>query len=170
MSKAVKEMVAAELKERYAGINSACFVDLTGMNVQEQEELRGRLRDKSSRLEVVNNSLACRAVKAGPLEPLGDALAGPCALVTTSDSLIDTAKVLVEAAKEFGQLELKRAIFDGDPSLLTVAELARMKSRVELVGEVAMLITSPARAVAGCLQSPQARIAGCLKVMIDKAA
>ncbi|MCH7704661.1 MAG: hypothetical protein IIB61_06085 [Planctomycetes bacterium] len=45
-----------------------------------------------------------------------------------------------------------------------------MKGRLELLGDVAGLITSPARALAGCLGSPQAKIAGCLEAMVDKAA
>ncbi len=67
-------------------------------------------------------------------------------------------------------LELKQAVFDGDPVLLTVEQLSKMSTKSELLGEVAMLIASPGRAIAGCLGGPQARIAGCLKTMIDKAA
>ena len=170
MSKAVKAMIAAELKERYADTDSACVIDLTGMSVQEQEQLRENLREKSARLQVVKNSLARRALQGGPLEPLGDALEGPCALVTSSESLIETAKVLVKVAEEFNQLELKQAILDGDPGLLTVTDVSKMKSRTELVGELVMLAASPGRALAGCLASPQSKIAGCLKAIVDKAA
>jgi large subunit ribosomal protein L10 len=170
MSKGVKAMVTAELKERYAGKDGVCVVDLTRMNVQQQEELRKALRKKSARLEVVKNSMARRAFQDGPLDPLGRSLDGPCALVTSPEPLTEVAKALVEAAKEFDQLKLKQAIFDGEPDLLTVEELSRMKGRSEMIGELAMLISSPGRAVAGCLRSPQARIAGCLKAMIDKAA
>ena len=90
--------------------------------------------------------------------------------MTSSDSLIDAAKVLVEAAKEFSQLTLKQAMIEGDPNLVTVEEVARLRSRVELLGDVAMLVSSPGRALAGCLSSPQSKIAGCLKTLIDKAA
>lgn len=170
MSRAVKAMIAEELKERYTGVDSVCVVSLSGLDVPEQERLRGMLREKSARLEVVKNSLARRAFRGGPLEPLGDALLGPCALVCSADSLIDAAKVLVEAAREFTQLELKQAIIEGDATLLTVRDVSRLKSHRELLGEVAMLVAAPARALAGCLQSPPARIAGCLKAIIDKAA
>jgi ribosomal protein L10 len=114
--------------------------------------------------------LARRAFKDTALEPLGLTLEGPCALVTGSDSLIDTAKVLVAAAKEFNKLALKQAVIEGDPDLLTVEQVSKLKGRMELLGEVAALVSSPGRALAGCLQGPQARIAGCLKAMVDKAA
>lgn len=170
MSKAVKELMTGVLRKSYAGIENACVVDLTGLRVPEQEQLRRDLREKSARLEVVKNSLASQAFRETPLEPLGRALDGPCALVTTSASLIDAARVLVAAAKEFKSLGLKQAILDGNPNLINVEELARMKGRLELLGELAMLVTSPGRNLAGCLSGPQSRVAGCLKTLADRAA
>lgn len=170
MSRPVKEMITADLRERYAEVDSACVVALSGLNVEAQESLRVSLAEKSARLEVVKNSLARKAFADTRLAPLGVSLQGPCALVTSKDSLIEAAKVLVAAAKETAELTLKQAILEGDPKLLTVVEVAGMKSRTELIGEVALLIRSPGRAVAGCLASPQAKIAGCLKAIVDKAA
>jgi large subunit ribosomal protein L10 len=170
MSKPVKELVTNELRTKYSGVTSACVVDLTGLNVQAQEKLRRNLRSKSAKLEIVKNSLARRAFAGGPLEPLSKSLEGPCALVVSRESLIDVARLLMDAAKEFNKLKLKTAIFDGDPSLMTVEELSRMKGKRELLGEVAMLISSPGRALAGCLQGPGGKIAGCLKTMANKAA
>lgn len=169
MSKPVKSMVTEELRSRYLGVRSACVIDMTGMNVQEQQGLRAVLRSRNGRVQVVKNSLARRAFSDGALAPLGDVLDGPCALVTGSDSGIDLAKALVEAAREFTKLKLKEAILDGDPDVMTVEELSKMKGQRELVGEIAMLLSSPGRAVAGCLTSPQSKIAGCLKAMIDRA-
>jgi large subunit ribosomal protein L10 len=165
MSKPTKALVTNELRDRYAGLESACVVELTGMNVQQQEKLRRMLRKKSARLEVVKNSLIRRALEGGPLEPLGRALDGPCALVTSRESLVEVAKSLLEAAKEFKKLKLKQAIVDGDPSLVSIESVSRRKTRAQLLGEVAMLISSPGRALAGCLRGPQARIAGCLKAL-----
>ena len=130
MSKAVKAMITEELKARYAEVESACVVSLSGLSIQAQESIRGKLREKAARVQVVKNCLARRAFRQTPLEPLGDALAGPCAIVTTSESLIDAARVLVAAAREFEGLSLKQAILEGDPNLLTVEDLSKMKGRV----------------------------------------
>jgi len=170
MSKFVKALVTEELRSRYADFTSACVVDLTGLDVASQEKLRKTLSAKSAMLEVVKNSLARRAFAGGPLDPLGKVLEGPCALVRSRESLIEIARLLTEAAKQFNKLKLKQAILDGDPSLMTIEELAKMRGRRELLGEVAMLIGSPGRAIAGCLKSPQSKIAGCLKTLADKAA
>lgn len=171
MSKAVKAMIAEELKGRYSDVESACVIDMTGMNVTEQQELRRSLRETSAQVEVVKNSLARRAFADCPLEPLGATLQGPCALVTsTSESLVGTTKALVAAAKEFVQLTLKQAILGGDPNLYTIEEVSKMQTREEVLGELALLIGSPGRAIAACAASPQSKIAGCLKAVVDKAA
>jgi large subunit ribosomal protein L10 len=170
MSKTVKALMTKELKQRYAGVQSACVVELSGLDVAAQDKLRRTLAKKSAKMEVVKNSVAKVAFQDGPLAPLGAALTGPCALVTGGDSAVEIAKLLIESAKEFVKLKLKTAIYEGEPSLLTVQSLAKMRSRIELIGEVAMLVSSPGRALAGCLRSPQAKIAGCLKTLAEKAA
>jgi len=161
-------MIMDELKQRYGDVDSACIVNITGLTVQEQQSVRAVLREKSGRLEIVKNVLARKAFRDTALEPLGDALTGPCALVTSPESLVDVAKLLVKAAKEFRGLELREAILEGDPELATVAEVSKMKGRLELIGEIAMLVSSPGRALAGCLSSPQGKIAGCLKTLAEK--
>ncbi len=167
MSKPVKKMIMDELKQRYADLDSACVVNITGLTVQEQQSVRATLREKSGRLEIIKNVLARKAFLDTALEPLGGVLSGPCALVTSSESLVDVAKLLVSAAKEFKGLELKEAILEGDPDLATVAEVSKMKGRLELIGEIAMLVSSPGRALAGCMASPQGKIAGCLKTIAE---
>src|ERR1043166_8322161 len=103
MSKPVKALVTEELKAKYAGVSSALVVDMTGMDVLMQEKFRKSLRTKSARVEVIKNSLARRAFAGGPLEPLGKAMEGPCALVVSKDSLVDVAKLLMDSAKEFAK-------------------------------------------------------------------
>jgi len=168
MSKPVKQLLTDVLKSQYEGVRDACVVDLTGLDVARTMSLRRRLAEKSVRVRVVKNSLARRAFRGGPLEPLGDDLAGPCALVTGGESVIDVAKSLVELAKELGDIKLKGAIVDGDAEVLTVDQVARMKGRLELLGEVALLVSSPGRSLAGCIGGPGGKIAGCLKTLADR--
>lgn len=168
MSRQLKTMITAVYDQRFAGVEEACVVDVTGLTVDKTIEVRNALRDKNMRLTVVKNSLARRSFAGGPLEPVGNALAGPCALVTGGDSSIEIAKAMVSLAKSFPKLKLKEGIIPGDTEMMPVADLAKMQGRMELLGEIAGLVSSPGRAVAGCLSSPQSKIAGCLKAMIDK--
>lgn len=170
MSKPIKALLTQQIKDRYKGLDSACVVELTGLDVKAQEKLRRELRGKSAKLEVVRNSMAKLAFKDSPLAPLGESMTGPCAVVTSKGSLIDVAKYLVEAAKEFTKLKLKNAVVDGDPSLLSIEAVSKLRGKREILGELALLVGSPGRAIAGCLRSPQGKIAGCLKTISEKAA
>ena len=168
MSKPVKDLISRDYQNRYVGVDSACVVSVIGLDAISTNRLRGELRSKNIRLQVVKNRLARRAFVDSPLEPLGKTLEGPCAFVTGGESIIDVAKTLAGLRKTYPAIKLKQGMLDGDPELIDVAQLAKMKSRVELLGEVAMLIASPARSVAGCLAGPGGRITGCLKARADK--
>jgi large subunit ribosomal protein L10 len=168
MSKPVKDLIAREYRRRYEGVDSACVVSVIGLDAISTNRVRGELGSQNIRLQVVKNSLARRAFADGPLEPLASILQGPCALVTGGESVIDVAKSLVRLQKTYPLIELKQGMLDGDPELLEVEQLARMKTRLELVGELALLIASPARSMAGGLAAPGGRIAGCLKAIGDR--
>lgn len=167
MSKVLKEMVTDHLKLRYDGVDSACVVDVTRMDVAAVVQFRRALRDQGARVEVVKNSLARRAFRGGPLAPLGESLEGSCALVTGGSSVIEVAKALVTLKGKFEKLELKKAVLHGDAGLLTVEQLSKMKGRIELLNELAGLIAATGRRLAGAIRSPGAKIAGCLKARAE---
>jgi large subunit ribosomal protein L10 len=168
MSKAVKNLITNEYKARYDGLDSACVVSVIGLDAIATNRLRRELAAKKIRLQVVKNSLARRAFADTSLAPLAGSLEGPCALVTGGESIIDVAKTLIETQKGYPKLELKLAVLGGDPELITVEQLSKMKSRQELLADIAMLIASPARRLAACLGTPASRIAGCVKTLIEK--
>jgi large subunit ribosomal protein L10 len=168
MSKLIKNAISEQYSSRYEGVDSACVVNLVGLDAISTNRLRGELEQKEIRLQVVKNSLARRALGEGPLGPLVGALEGPCALVVGGGSAIDLAKTLVDARKSYPKLELKLGIIEGDPGLVEVEQLAKMKGKQELLAEIALLLGSPAASLAGCAQGPAGRIAGCVKAIIEK--
>ena len=170
MSKAVKNLLTEEYRARYGDVREVCVADVTRLDVDSITRVRAQLRGKGITLQVIKNSLARRAFEGTTMDPIGQSLAGPCALVVGGDSIIDVAKALADVAKEFEKIELKQAMLEGDPELVTVEALSRMKGRLELVGEIGSLVSSPGRALAGCLRSAGGKIAGCLKTLADRAA
>ncbi|HPD29995.1 MAG TPA: 50S ribosomal protein L10 [Phycisphaerae bacterium] len=168
MSKATKDLITCEYAGRYANLANACVVSVIGLDAISTNKLRGELRSMKISLHVVKNSLARRALADGPLAPLASALEGPCALVVGGESIIDVAKALVELKKKYPAIELKKGILEGDPDLLDIERLSQMKSRGDLLAEIAMLIASPGRRLAGCIRGPGGRLAGCFKAIADK--
>lgn len=170
MSKLIKDMMTDEYRQRFQGKDHACVVSVIRMDAISANKFRGELTGKQLQMQVVKNSLARRAFTETPLEPLGKALEGPCAVVVSEEdaTAIDMAKVLVDFKKAYPALELKIGILEGDTDLMEVEQLAKMKGRLELLADIAGCIASPGRKLAGCLAGPGGRIAGCLKAMADK--
>ncbi len=166
MSRQLKDLMTESLRERYAQVDEACVVNITGLNVAETIRFRRSLISKNMRVSVVKNSLARRAFAGGALEPLGRSLVGPCALVT-GGSAISVAREIIDLAKALPKVELKSALLAGESEVLPLEEVAQLKSQPELIGDVAMLIASPGRALAACLKSAQSKIAGCLKALAE---
>ncbi len=168
MSKQLKALITETMRSRFEGIDEACVMDLTGLNVADTMVVRRELATHNLRMMVVKNSLTRRAFADGPLERLGKELRGPCALVTGGDSIIDTAREMVRLAKTFPQITLKQALMSGELEVMDVSALAKMKARSELMSELAQLIGSPGRALASCISSAGGRIAGCLQTLADR--
>ena len=170
MSKPVKDLITEEYKTRFADKKNACVISVIGMEGVAANQFRGELKKRHLHLQVVKNRLARRAFMDTPLAPLGEALKGPCALVVSEDNLsaIDLAKTLIGFKKDYPQLEFRLGLLEGDTELIEVEHLAAMKGREELLADLAMLIASPGRSLAGCLAGPGGRLAGCFKAMAEK--
>ena len=168
MSKPVKELMTSEIRTQYEGIDSACVIDISGLDAMNTNIMRGELKKQSIQMHVVKNSMARRALAGSALEPLAKSLAGPCALVYGEPAITDIAKELAKWAKDHKTITLRTGIIEGDPDLLDVKEMSQMKGRTELVGEIGMLVSSPGSNLAAQLGSSAGKIAGCLKAMIEK--
>ncbi|MCG3137806.1 MAG: 50S ribosomal protein L10 [Phycisphaerae bacterium] len=168
MSKRIKDLMTDEILKDCQTVDSACVVDISGLNAIKTNKLRGALKKHNIQLQVVKNSLARRAFADGPLGPLAKSLTGPCALVFGEPAITDIAKELVKWAREYKEITLKNGTIEGDADLMSVDMMAQLKGRMELLGEIAMLLSSPARRLAGAIQSPAGKIAGCAKAKADQ--
>lgn len=169
MSRLVKDMITKDLADRYAGLDSALWIELAGVDGNTTNAFRGALRDQSMRVELVKNSLLRRAVADGPLKPLAEALNGPAALVTGGESLIDVAKVVEEWLPKMKGVKLKAAVLEGEfIGEDRIASLAKMPTRSELLSKVAALILTPGGNIAAAALSGGQNIAGAIKTLIEK--
>lgn len=168
MSKRLKNLIIQEYQDAYKGVENACLISLVGLGGVATNQFRNQLRKRNFRIQVLRNRLAGRAFEGTALEPLTKGMQNSCAIVHGGDSAVDVAKFLVEAAEEFTAIELLTGILEGDDELILVTELAKYKSKDELVSEIAMLILSPSGNIAGALAGAGGKIAGCLKTIAEK--
>lgn len=158
------------LKEKFDNANSFYVTDSSGLTVEQVNKLRALCFEKEVEMRVVKNTLVKKALESYPEEkgygPLFDVLAGPTSLMFSTNASIP-AKVIKDFRKEFDKPVLKAAYIDTDVYIGDdqVESLASIKSKEELLGEIIVLLQSPAKNVISALKSGGSTISGLLKAL-----
>ncbi len=171
MSKYIKGLVQSELEKTIQEhqLRDFLILSLTGIGGTDNNEIRGALKEKGISVYVVKNSLFKRALRTRGMEAATDLFNGPCAVVYGGDSIVDVAKEITEWTKKLDALQVKGAFLDGTVlGEKGALQLAKMPTRREIQAQLATMLLSPARILAGCVASPASRIAGCIKYIIEK--
>ena len=141
-----------------------------GLNGNENNEMRGVLKEKGIKLKVVKNSAMRQALDSlGRAAAMSLFLEGPRAVAYGGDSVVDVAREMGEYVKKYDVVEFAGAFVDGAAiDAAGAVALSKMPSRIELQGEIVILANSPGRNVAGAIAGPAGCIAGCIKSLVEK--
>ncbi len=172
MSTYVKELIQGELEKKVSDGNVKEFlvVSLVGVGGDDNNAMRGDLKQKGVQMFVVKNSLFKRALRNQNLDAAGGLFSGPCAVAFGGDSIVDAAKALMGWSKKVKTLQLKGAFVDGTVlDAAAAVDLSKMPTLKELQSQISGVITSPASRLAGAISSQGSLIAGCVKAIIEKA-
>ena len=170
MSKYIKELLQIELQDKFSDVTEFVVIATRGIGGNENNEMRGDLKDKGIAIRVVKNAMMRKALENLNL-PEGAQMfsEGPCTVVYGGDSVVDVSKALEGWINKIKPIDYKGAFVDGDVLDAEGAKaLAKMPSRVELQGAIVMLANSPGANIAGALAGPGGAIAGCIKSLIEK--
>ncbi|MCA8996004.1 MAG: 50S ribosomal protein L10 [Planctomycetaceae bacterium] len=169
MSKAVKEMIIGEIRERLGDTKDLLVVDTSRLDPNTDNELRTKLREKGITLLGVKNSLARLALKQNGVEFVDGAFEGPSILCYGGADIVALSREMTEWAKKIDKIQIKGGSVDGQGvDAQGVDELSKGPSREELIGQIAGLILSPGARLAGALLGPGGTISGQLKALADK--
>jgi large subunit ribosomal protein L10 len=147
------------------------LADISGLDAGTTSNLRRLCFNKQVSIQVVKNTLLRKAMEKTELDfsELYDSLKGNTSLMISETSNAP-AKVIKEFRKKSDKPILKgafveEAIYVGD-EMLEVLE--NLKSKEELIGDVIMLLQSPAKNVVSGLKSAGGTIAGILKTLEER--
>ena len=104
------------LEEAFKGTDSAILLDYKGLKVPEVTELRRQVRGARGQYKVVKNTLATRAIKGTPFEPLTEFFVGTTAVAYSGEDPVALAKVLTTFAKATPALQIKACLLYTSPS------------------------------------------------------
>lgn len=155
----LKQPIVAEISELLNGAASAVVVDYRGLTVEQDTQLRKKLRESGVSYKVYKNTMIRFAVKGTEFEALVPHLEGPTALAVSKTDATAPARVLADFAKTADKLELKAGVVEGtyyDEKGIQV--IATIPSREVLLGRLL-----------GSMQSPIANFARVLNQIAEKA-
>ena len=155
VTRAIKEEELQDLEQAFKGTDSAILVDYRGLKVPEVTELRRQVRGAKGQYKVVKNTLAKRALKGTPFEPLSDHFAGTTAVAYSGEDPVALAKVLTTFAKATPALQIKAAVVQGRAiKPAEVTDLATLPGKPELYAKLLFVLQAPMVQLVSVLNAP----------------
>ena len=174
MTRQEKDALISDLADRLSKSEVFYLTDISSLNAENSGKLRRLCFQKEVQLSVVKNTLLSKAmdrVEGKDFSELKDVLKGNTGLMI-AETGNGPAKLIKEFRKKSKKPILKGAyieesVYIGDDSL---EMLASLKSKDELIGDIILLLQSPAKNVVSGLQSGGGKLAGILKTLEKRAA
>jgi large subunit ribosomal protein L10 len=129
-----KEVLVADLHEKFKEAKAAILTDFTGLNVEQITQLRRTLKKNAVEYKVVKNTLLRRASQDTDIELLAEHFVGPIAIALAYKDPVAPAKILLEFSKAQPALEIKAGMVTG-----TVMTLKDIKALASLPGKEVLL-------------------------------
>ena len=175
MTKQEKTQIISDLAEKFTDNSNFYFADASGLTVAQINDFRRICFDKGVEYYVYKNTLIKKALETLKTDYSSfdnEVLKGFTGIIFSKESGNLPAKVIKQFRKSAGG---DRPIFKGasiDTDLFIGNEhldaLSILKSKFELIGDVIMLLQSPAKNVVSALQSGQDSLAGILKALSER--
>jgi len=171
MKREDKALVIKEISEKLKQYPHFYLADIAGLDAEMTSALRRQCFKSGVELKVVKNTLLKKAFDASELDfsEFESVLVGNTAVMFTEIANAP-AKLIKDFRKTMEKPVLKAAyaeesVYIGDENLDT---LTTIKSREELIGDIVLLLQSPAKTVISALQSGANTITGVLKTLEEK--
>ncbi len=149
-----KKQIVAGIAEQFKTAVSGVFVDYCGLTVEEDTQLRNKLREAGVEYKVIKNTLTRFAAKEVGFDELDPILNGPTSLALSMTDEVAPAKVIADFAKTHEQLEIKGGFLDGKVlELDEVKKLAATPNRETLLAKLLGSLNAPISNLARTLQA-----------------
>jgi len=160
----------ALLKEKLESAISIVLADYRGLTANEMVELREKFTQQGLEYRVVKDTLARLAADEAGIDGLAELFAGPISIAVGFEDPVLAFKLSEECRKTYApRYELRGGVFEG--VLVSESEVSKyvaLPSREELLAKLAMLLSSPMRALAFMLQAKIRELAVLLREVATK--
>jgi large subunit ribosomal protein L10 len=155
------------IKDKIASAKSAVIVEYAGTSVNDQTELRRKLKEAGGEFIVAKNTLLNLGL--GEKPEFKEALNGMNALVVSYDDEVAAVKVVFDFHKETEKLVVKAGLLDDQPlDAAGVEQLSKIPSKNELVAKLIGSLNSPATGLVNVMKAGTRDLVYVLKAVAEK--
>ena len=148
-SKGKKEEDLNQLKKDLAEAKNLIVAQFQGITVEQDTDLRTKIRATNSKYRVVKNTLAKIAAKGTPVEKVADAMKGSTAIAYNNSDPVALAKALTAYSKANPVFVFKTGMVEGRVvNLNDLNAIASLPSKEELIAKLLFLLNAPAQRIA----------------------
>jgi large subunit ribosomal protein L10 len=157
MDRAGKDQILGQIREAFVDVQSVVLADYRGIKVPAVTTMREEFRKANCHYRVLKNSLVKIAVKGTKLEVMTSMLAGPTAVIWSTETPQAPAKIALKWAKDDPKFQVKGGYFDGKAlDLKGVEGLAVMPGKPEIQASLLMtFLAVPTDFVRTLIAGPQ---------------
>lgn len=152
-----KKAQVANVVEVLKAAQTGVLVDYRGLTVEEDTDLRNKLREAGCKYFVIKNTLLRLATKETGLEELDEVLHGPTAIAVSDTDPVAPAKVMAEYAKGNDKLEIKSGFMDG--AVMSLDEVKKLAATPNMETMIAKIM--------GSLNAPASNLVRLLSTIVD---
>lgn len=154
----IKQPIVEEISAGIKDAQSVVLVDYRGLTVEQDTELRKKLREAGVVYKVYKNTMMNFAFKGTDFEGLAPYLNGPSAMAYSTEDATAPARVLAEFAKNAKALEIKAGVVEGNVyDAKGMEAISTIPSREVLISRLL-----------GSMQSPMANFARVINQIAEK--
>lgn len=158
MIRSEKEAAVASIREGFAEMSSAVFVDYAGLTVEQIDSLRNKFRERGVKYKVLKNTLIKKALAdESYIESLSEkALKGMTGVALSFEEPSAAARIVKDFAKENEKLTIKAGLMDGAVLDAKAVEnqLATLPSKDEARATLLAQFMAPAQTLVRLLNAP----------------
>jgi len=144
LTKAQKQKILDELKEKIAKQKVMIFADFTGLKVKDLSNLRKKIKAADGEIKVVKKTLLGLAAKSAGLEFETKKLKGEIASVFGYKDEISLAKIIYQFAETNPNLKILGGFLENQfREAKEIITLAQLPAKEELLARLAMSVSAP---------------------------
>jgi len=157
------------LKQDLAEAKNLIVAQFKGITVEQDTDLRNKVRATNSKYRGVKNTLAKIASKGTPAEGLANSLTGSTSIAYNNTDPVALAKALTAYAKANPVFVFKAGMVEG--RVVNIADLgaiASLPSKEELIVKLLFLINAPAQGLATAVNGVARNLAAVVQQAVEQ--